>query len=249
MANIVQNNIAKRDSVYSTERPNDFDFIADPKYAKLSAMYSPRYALWDNIAGANRLLNLVDGNYASCASSFTVSDNNLIPVGNQIITAPKFNFNPTAWSYFVVTKPASAVNIKHLVYTQEQQSGVHAVRIAITGAGVNLLVYANSNRGGGQPIRLRHDSNFSARPDPSILFVTFSVEDGLKIFDNGQLVATAPDDKEPLDFGYFGHQLRCFGEGGHTDCQYGEFGVFAEDISLVPGLVDDLYQNLLALRA
>lgn len=248
MTNIIQNNLAPKESVFFADVTNEFGFISDDRYKNLQAIFSPRYALWQNITGLPRVVNLVNGSLSTAESSFSVSDNLIKPLGNHLTIAPKINFNPNSWSYFVVTKPANTSNTKHLINTRLQQTGVTAVRIAITGSGKNLLVYRNSDRSGGQPIRLRWDSDFSSRPEPSILFVTFSTSDGLKIFDNGSLVESEPADKDPLDFGYFGHQLVCFGEGGQTDNEYGEFGLFDEDISLVGGLVQDLYQNLLALR-
>lgn len=252
MPKIIRNNLASiNTAITEVDLPADFDFIKLPAYNNLACIFSPRYSI-DSLAeraGFNRMVNLVNGRPCQARGNFTVVDELLLPSeSDSPRVSSAVNINPSSFTLFFVTKPATTSNTKHIFYSTTEQIGVVGLRIAITTNGNNLLMYENTSRTGGQPVRIRHDSNFASRSEPSILFVTFSEQAGLKIYDNGALVAENASDTRPLNFGYLGNEYLFGGAGSQLGNLYGEFGIFNEDISMVDGLVDDLYQRLLSLK-
>lgn len=153
-----------------------------------------------------------------------------------------FNFFQTAsirpdeWTFFAVINPMPRTSpsvvpqyiIRHSDFSPENEHT--GLVVGMTGSTLtNLLVYKSFSAATNNPVRLSHAFNFADRGAPSLVMVTFSVERGLAIFDGGEQVAAAPEDKMPLDINTDGdNNLLCL-----QNCRgdYGPMGILNTDLS------------------
>ncbi|MGO2241128.1 MAG: hypothetical protein ACTH5D_05155 [Halomonas sp.] len=141
--------------------------------------------------------------------------------------------NPDAWSFLAVIAPSEGGGVpQYLVRhsTTDEVGDKTGLIIGWTGNTTEtLLVYKSFINASGNPVRLSHVMNLAQRSTPTLICVTFSTERGLSIFDNGVLVATAPDDKTPLDIDIDGPRNLMFLQNTRGD--YGPMGLLNTDFS------------------
>ncbi|RUR51426.1 hypothetical protein [Vreelandella populi] len=125
---------------------------------------------------------------------------------SQIVTplnrsAAATDMNPNRWTVFVVQRgDASAPASREVLRTVAGVgAGEFSPRMGINASGDRASIYKSSS---DAALRLGYtpESNYLNRT--VLLMFTFSIERGLAIFENGELVASAPDDVQPLTAGY-----------------------------------------------
>lgn len=143
-----------------------------------------------------------------------------------------FDLNPNEFSIFAVCSP--------VVRDQAGASNIIAGASSITtgttlacGFSADASQFAVNRRGGaywsGAP-RLMYTPVKSFLNRNTLIMVTFSVDGGLKIFENGVLVAENKDDKTPLDFEFKSGEFSFLrGFQGKSD----SIGVINSDLSKV----------------
>lgn len=120
---------------------------------------------------------------------------------NSIKLNPGVAINPDEWSFVILGKVESnETSSQSFSAPNNSDADVIAPRVGFTNTGSTFRVYENGSI--NSPFRLSYVGDFHNRSTPTLLIVTFSVKNGLKIFDNRQLVAAAPDDKRPLNNQY-----------------------------------------------
>ncbi|MDO5604800.1 MAG: hypothetical protein Q4G25_06520 [Paracoccus sp. (in: a-proteobacteria)] len=109
--------------------------------------------------------------------------------------------NPDAWSIFAVMRPVSEsiVGVTYDVGSSvaDAPSSSLSLRTGLNAGGGRATIYV-----GSAEVRLGYQPSDSFIGRTVFLLFTFSTRDGLRIFENGQEVAAAPDDKRLLTQGY-----------------------------------------------
>lgn len=146
------------------------------------------------------------------------------------------DINPDAWTVFTVARYNSDNSAKGLLTNPRQEmSGVISPQIGFSQGASNAIVWENSLTSEGQPQRLSAPVNLASRSQPALLMVTFSTADGLKIFDNGGLIAEAPDDRRPLNYGFAAGQWDVF---HRTRSRWGMTGILNIDLGSLEHTAD-----------
>ncbi|MDW0357820.1 hypothetical protein Q8G38_00660 [Halomonas venusta] len=130
------------------------------------------------------------------------------------------HINPERWSGFAYVNAAVPPDEGVEEYYRGQYFGaLHLVDTEDLRPTINLAhVRSSSDRGfyiyenrliqeAGQPYRLRWLSNEAGVTEPGIVMWTFSVENGLSIWFNGERKAVNTDDKRPLETGFDAFQI------------------------------------------
>lgn len=113
-------------------------------------------------------------------------------------------FDPESWSYFTVGMVSEASGVlPRLVSPVVEQGDVLGPYIVFYETGYHgVALYEGSGAISPALRRINAAVRMAERTSPALLMFTFSTRDGLKIFVDGELSASNPDDKRPLDFGY-----------------------------------------------
>lgn len=106
------------------------------------------------------------------------------------------DINPTAWTVWAVVGQTQALAGQIVAPNNAAAVGQHFLRITFNAGLTEVRVTTE-----GGAVRLAYAKAFLNTV--SFLMFTFSVRDGLRIFDGGQLVAAAPNNVAPLT-GQFG---------------------------------------------
>lgn len=193
-----------------------WDVFFDPAYMVAGALRNraqPGAPLAQNIDGVQTL-----GEFPNEAPALSFSGTSRV--------LPNVAVNPNAWTFLT------------LLLTDTVSGVTPDLARSITDAtdpGISLRVGLNNSRTaalvlGAASDRLRYtpETAFPARSTPTLLVYSFSTRDGLRIFDNGALADSAPDDKRPLTSGFGAGEWRMF--GGFRDL-VGMTGVLNIDLS------------------
>lgn len=133
--------------------------------------------------------------------------------------------DPTSWTVFSVFRPIELTGPSYDVARSitDAPVGGLSMRVGLNAGAARITIYE-----GTSAIRLAYTPPINFNNRLALLMYTFSVRDGLKIFENGELVATAPDDKRPLTQGYGAGQWQMYrlnrgliGMGGHLHTDLG----------------------------
>lgn len=123
------------------------------------------------------------------------------------------SLNPNAWTAFHVIQPVdggSGLGPAKLVrWNQAAQEGDITLDIGFNRVNIDpYIVYESPTdpTSGSGETRLTYDGGLADRTIPTLMMTTFSIENGLQIFDNGSLVESATNDKRPLTQGLDGDQ-------------------------------------------
>lgn len=144
-----------------------------------------------------------------------------------IRTRPRINKNE--WTVFAVVKPEpreEGINAGYLV-SNVGTEGEGELHLSI-GWPRSVLSALRVYEQGSVNQRISADIDFASRSLPSLVEITFSVDEGLKIFDGGEVVAENPDDKRPLTFEVAPTDSLWFANG---HCRAGISGLYNIDLS------------------
>lgn len=159
----------------------------------------------------------------------TVGGNTFInTVENPATLTGKFgDVNADEWTFWFVFFgiQEGSLSVRQDIFTPtNEESGVIAPRIVLNTETGSVMIYENSVRAAGQPVRLRHYMDLSIS-SPTLIECTFSIRKGLSIIKNGTVVETEPDDRRPLSRTFLGSNMRSlsravgnFGMMGHLNC-------------------------------
>lgn len=112
------------------------------------------------------------------------------------------DLNPNAWSAFAVIQPVASTGAPMDVIKATTSTTDLCLRLSIDAAALNdFIVYEST---GALTRRAEYTANFTTRTQPTLMMVTFSVEKGITIYDNGTQVVQAEGDKRPLVAGLTG---------------------------------------------
>ena len=136
--------------------------------------------------------------------------------------------NPESWSIWRVFSPAAAPSRQYLVIDDHADEAVNnslGLSIGYSPSSQNLSVYEYGRNQSGVPIRLSANLGAASR-GLMLVMVTFSTRDGLRIFDGGKLLASAPDDRRALVNGTRDYRWNRFMRGdlgawGHLNVDLG----------------------------
>lgn len=160
----------------------------------------------------------------------------------------EMQINPDAWSVVVVVLPRPSTSgsaIPRVVRPNASASDDTSVALNVgwrAGPAAQVEISEQARATGGNITRLEYSppTPLVERSTPTLLIYTGSTRAGLKIYDGGELVATNPDDKRPIE-----HFL---GDGETTfyhNCegQLGPVGVLSIDLGLPE---NEGYRNIIA---
>lgn len=211
MTDMLLNKIEKHEPLLNRIETGDYDDLV--KISDMALLVDPEYSLGNNSQriGRQRMFNLVNGGSLE-------SGNNTLPIVSGLIDSPagalgpdiisNVDINPEAWSLFAAVKPLNDAAVKHIFASIPAVSET-GLRIGFATSGTKLNVYRLSSQAASQPTKIEYVGNFPSRPTPAFVMITFSVENGLKIYDNGVLVAQNTDD-ELMVTGYKASQYRLY---------------------------------------
>ena len=153
-----------------------------------------------NRAQANRAIPAVDGFFpdtVTMGSGAAFDATDLAP----LVLAPNRPIRPDEWTFLVVVKPITDTS-RQIFVKPTTDVGATAMQIGLISTGHTVYVYETGTGGSGQPVRLEYRGDFEQRAGASLIMVTFSTRDGLKIWDGGTLAASDAADTAPLTLGY-----------------------------------------------
>ena len=140
---------------------------------------------------------------------------------------PNVGFNNNAWSVFLVVDDKDTSALANLVRSNSAPaSGELNIRISTTAASAfavfegdstSRLVYYPGAEGGFRGV-------------PTLWMVTFSTRDGLRIFRDGVLRASAPDDTRTFDSDFGAGQWEFFNSGSDFNADVGISGLLDIDL-------------------
>lgn len=109
-----------------------------------------------------------------------------------------FALNPTEWTFFFVVAMDITPSVGAFSFIQPETVtggglGIGLRVIMATNGRLRVLETSSNN------IRLEAPSNTFPDDVPHLIMVTFSTRDGLRVYKDGQLYLSDPDDKRPLD--------------------------------------------------
>lgn len=108
-------------------------------------------------------------------------------------------WNPTAWTFFAVCEFENSQNVQYLVRSDEEvDAGEFQPVISIDEGGEAIRVWDSYRRG----FRLSADNPGIVQYVPFLVMVTFSVDLGLKIWKDGEIIASDATATEPLTTDY-----------------------------------------------
>lgn len=187
--------------------------LLDPAYVDHDEQSIRNRALPNGTAPIEQSASALDiGEFANGEPSFSLTDDTWISAYPKNVA-----INPTAWSVVVVSQPTPHTIWQRVLSTQTEyvdNEGVN-MRVGFTGNAVEARI----ERAGAGTIRLAYTGDYANRGQPSVLVFTSSTRDGLKIYDNGELVASNPSDTSPLTNGYSA------GEWGTFNVCRGDYGM------------------------
>nr|WP_321328525.1 hypothetical protein [Alcaligenes faecalis] len=135
--------------------------------------------------------------------------------------------SPQSWSFWAVIKGDFSSNVpaaRSLINDLDESKSGIGLSIAHTGANRAIQVYEYFNSGAiGAPIRLTYTPTDTEAL--MLVMVTFSTRDGLRIFRDGVLVASAPSDKRP-----FTRAVKAISQGRFYRGWYGRSGLLNIDL-------------------
>lgn len=142
-----------------------------------------------------------------------------------------FTVNPNEWSVFFVLgsmEIISPATRNFVTIPAANTDDVICLNIGIsTLGGGRVNIYENSRRGAGNPLRLQYVGGDFTQEIPAMALCTFSTDNGLSIWYNGEKVAENQEDKRPLNFALTKHDMRVWeGFSGNL----GAMGVINNDL-------------------
>jgi hypothetical protein len=183
--------------------------------------FDPAY---QDLLGPKTALNRATGSL--CAADWNTGAARVtdVPSGQPLIYSEQINseyfqiqgdqaFNLAAWSFFTVCRndPANTTPARrYLIQGNTDHDSGLSPAVAIAPSSGNLIVYERSNDVSGIPQRLSYAGALRSRSALSLLMVTFSSRDGLRVFDNGTLVAAAPSDQRALTVNAGANEYKLF---------------------------------------
>lgn len=200
-----------------------------------NTLLDPDYVFPDK----QRVLNRVNqGQYATSRSSGGVSSINTAPMtsgetgfesGSESsdllgIDGPTA-WNPTAWTFFAVCEFENSQVAQYLVRSTERaDEGEFQPTITLNALGEAINVWDRRNR----VTRLSATDPGIVEYVPFLVMVTFSVDLGLKIWKDGEILASDPNATEPLTAGYQAGEWAIF-----RNCRkrFGYVGLLDVDLS------------------
>lgn len=161
-------------------------------------------------------------------------------------------FNPTAWSMFWVIMPiAIGSAYRWLVRPIDAVSTALSPAVRLSGSG-NTLALVESIPGQDSIRASWNNAGLASRTAPSLLMVSFSTQAGVHIFDGGNVVASAPNDRRPLtgNFAAGAWSLLTVTSSPSGFGLVGEMGLHDIDLSLPvnAGYRRDIERYLMALN-
>lgn len=136
--------------------------------------------------------------------------------------------NPEAWSIWRVFRPAAVPSRQYLVIDDHADEAINnelGLSIGYAPSSQNLTVYEYGRNQPGVPVRLSANLGAASR-GLMLVMVTFSTREGLRIFDGGRLVASAPNDRRALvngtrDYRWNRYMRGDLGAWGHLNVDLG----------------------------
>ena len=123
------------------------------------------------------------------------------PVGGATVIAPvNTAVNPDSWSLFCILQYASSPFVQLLVSAVDTEAVGIPLQIGYSASGATLIIYGGAATSGA-PQRLSTTVNLASTGSlsPQLFMFTFSTRDGLRIYRNGEVIASDPTDTHPLD--------------------------------------------------
>lgn len=170
--------------------------FVDPAYIVRSPGQVRNRAIRNTMGSATS--DVVNGSFANGALSF---DHTADPFN---LTLPVNGINNDAWSVFFVANVTSGIGVQYIFRSSPIISSGDGVgtSVGFGASGGHIIVYEPSEADDGNPQRLSYNGAFASVDRAQLFMVTFSTTHGLKIYVDGALVASDPDDKAPLTNGH-----------------------------------------------
>src|SRR5690554_4727150 len=178
--------------------------FVDPNYVVESPGQVRNRAIRNAMGSATS--DIVTGSFANGALSF---DHTADPFN---LTLPVNGINNDAWSVFFVANATSGIGVQYIFRSRPEILSGEGVglSVAFTASGNRIVVYEPSEASDGNPQRLGYSGAFASVDRAQLFMVTFSTTHGLKIYVDGALVASDPDDKAPLTNGHEVNNLHMY---------------------------------------
>ena len=170
--------------------------FVDPNYVVESPGQVRNRAIPNAMGSATS--DVATGNFANGEISFDHTED---PFN---LTLPVNGIDNNTWSAFFVANVEGGSGIQRIFRsspTLEEGEGV-GLNVAFNISGDRIIVYEPSDSSSGQTQRLSYTGGFDEIDRAQLFMVTFSTTHGLKIYVDGELVASEPGDKAPLTNGH-----------------------------------------------
>ncbi|WP_423277693.1 hypothetical protein [Enterovirga sp. CN4-39] len=121
---------------------------------------------------------------------------------------PNTAVDPNVWTFFWVINGSTPTSLMDLAGSVTPATSPNlSLKIGISSDGARTGIYPNTAT---VTPRLAYTPGSNLFGRTALLMYTFSTRDGLRIYENGNLVATDASDKTPLTSGYTAGQWRLF---------------------------------------
>lgn len=173
----------------------DPDYVFPDKQRVLNRVNQGQYATSRSGGGID---GINTGTMTSGETGFESGSESSDLLGIDMPTA----WNPTAWTFFAVCEFKASEQIQYLVRsTEEADAGEFSPAISFNVVGDAIRVWDRYAREFGE-FRLSATNPEIVQYVPFLVMVTFSVDLGLKIWKDGEILASDPTATEPLTTGY-----------------------------------------------
>lgn len=170
----------------------DPDYVFPDKQRVLNRVNQGQYATSRSGGGID---GINTGTMASGETGFESGSESSDLLGIDMPTA----WNPTAWTFFAVCEFENSQGVQFLVRDSVGvDAGEFAPNISFNAVGDSIRVWNNRDEG----FRLSATNPGIVQFVPFLVMVTFSVDLGLKIWKDGEIIASDPTATEPLTAGY-----------------------------------------------
>ena len=159
----------------------------------------------DHLMPGNRIRNrAIRGGSADNGSTpinlgqFNEGETAFEPIGGTALDATvDTTINPTSWSLFCVLQFSSSSFPQEIVSSVDTGADGLPLEITYSAGGANMII--RSQAGSADDPRLSESVSLSTTGlTPQLFMFTFSERDGIKMYRNGEMIASDPTDTRPL---------------------------------------------------
>lgn len=207
-----------------------------------ACMFDPEYITIPSSPEENSALNRSSGRFVLTGRGSSSSPEKVEEDGLPFIRAYGQDFlnmlgdrdvDPERWTVFAVIKNdpedvTGSGRARNFIVLSEPGDTADGISLSVSYSNQtgNFIVYEYDDDVPNMPQRISVEAGLLDN-ELALVMATFSVENGIKAYVNGQLAGEEPDDKRPLTHGYNADQYRFF---RLFRGQYGMAGILSADL-------------------